>query len=47
MLTKAPEGLAYTNDYVQKAIDILKAQGVDVNGATFTPKTVTLTEGGA
>ena len=34
VLTKAPEGLAYTNDYVQKALDTLKAQGVDVNGAT-------------
>lgn len=47
VLTKAPEGLAYTNDYVRKALDTLKQQGVDVNGASFTPKTVTLTEGGA
>jgi len=47
VLTKAPEGLAYTNDYVQKALDTLKSQGVDVNGASFQPKTVTLTEGGA
>jgi NitT/TauT family transport system substrate-binding protein len=47
VLTKAPEGLAYTNDYVTKALDALKKQGVDVNGASFVPKTVTLTAGGA
>ncbi|MEV4537004.1 ABC transporter substrate-binding protein [Asanoa sp. NPDC049518] len=47
VLTKTPEGLAYTNDYVKKALDTLKSQGVDVNGAGFAPKTVTLTEGGA
>jgi NitT/TauT family transport system substrate-binding protein len=47
VLTKAPEGLAYTNDYVSKALDALKQQGVDVNGASFAPKTVTLTAGGA
>ena len=33
MLTKAPEGLAYTNDYAQKALDALKGDGdVDVTG---------------
>ncbi|MEV0720990.1 ABC transporter substrate-binding protein [Asanoa sp. NPDC050611] len=47
VLTKAPEGLAYTNDYVRKALDTLKSQNVDVNGSGFTPKTVTLTEGGS
>jgi len=47
VLTKAPEGTAYTNEYVQKAIDALKAAGVDVTGASFQPKTVTLNEGGA
>ena len=41
MLTKAPEGLAYTNDYIQKALQ-LKARRVDVNGADFKPVTVTL-----
>ncbi|GIF71932.1 ABC transporter substrate-binding protein [Asanoa siamensis] len=46
VLTKAPEGLAYTNDYVRKALDTLKSQNVDVNGTGFTPKTVTLNEGG-
>jgi NitT/TauT family transport system substrate-binding protein len=47
VLTKAPEGLAYTNDYVQKAIDKLTAAGVDVTGTSFKPETVTLNEGGA
>ena len=47
VLTKQPEGLAYTNDYVQKAVDKLTAQNVDVTGASFKPLTVTLNEGGA
>ena len=47
VLTKAPEGMAYTNDYVQKAIDKLTTEGVDVTGGTFQPQTVTLNAGGA
>ena len=47
VLTKQPEGLAYTNDYMKQAIDAAKAAGVDVNGTSFAPKTVTLTAGGA
>jgi NitT/TauT family transport system substrate-binding protein len=47
VLTKAPEGLAYTNDYVSKALADWTAAGVDVKGAGFTPATVTLNEGGA
>ena len=47
VLTKAPEGLAYTNDYVSKALAEWTAAGVDVNGAGFTPATVTLNEGGS
>lgn len=47
VLTKAPEGLAFTNDYVTKALDEWKAAKVDVTGATFKPATVTLNEGGA
>ena len=47
VLTKQPEGLAYTNEYIQKAIDQAKAAGVDVNGAAFQPQTVTLNAGGA
>jgi len=47
VLTKQPEGLAFTNDYIQQAITAAKAAGVDVNGASFQPQTVTLTAGGA
>jgi NitT/TauT family transport system substrate-binding protein len=47
IITKAPPSTAYSNDYVQKALDELKAEGVDVMGTGFTPITVTLMEGGA
>jgi NitT/TauT family transport system substrate-binding protein len=47
VLTKQPEGLAYTNDYAQKALDELKKQNLDVNGTSFTPTKVTLNAGGA
>jgi NitT/TauT family transport system substrate-binding protein len=47
VLTKQPEGLAFTNDYIQQAITQAKAAGVDVTGASFKPETVTLTAGGA
>jgi NitT/TauT family transport system substrate-binding protein len=47
VLKKKPEGLSYTNDYMQKAIDAAKAAGVDVLGTAFAPQTVTLTAGGA
>ena len=47
VLAKAPEGLAYTNDYAQKALDKLAAEQVDVTGAAYKPSTVTLTAGGA
>jgi len=42
-----PEGLAYTNDYVDKALADLKGQGVDVAGTGFKPTTVTLEKDGA
>ena len=38
VLKKKPEGLAYTNDYMQKAIDAAKAAGVDVIGTSFQPR---------
>ena len=47
VLTKAPEGLAYTNDYTEKALAALKGQGDDTTGADFKPITVTLEAGGA
>jgi NitT/TauT family transport system substrate-binding protein len=47
VLTKRPEGTAFTNEYIQKAIDAAKGAGVDVMGSGFTPKSVTLNAGGA
>ena len=47
VLTKAPDKDAFTNVYTQKALDILKAKGVDVTGAGFKPITVTLNASGA
>jgi NitT/TauT family transport system substrate-binding protein len=47
VLKKAPEGLAYTNDYINQALAQVKAAGTDVNGAAFKPETVTLEAGGA
>jgi len=47
VLTKVPDSAAYTNEYIQKAVDALKAQGVDVTGTSFKPLTVTLNAGGA
>jgi NitT/TauT family transport system substrate-binding protein len=47
VLKKPPEGLAYSNDYAQKALAELKEQGVDTSGTDFKPITVTLNAGGA
>jgi NitT/TauT family transport system substrate-binding protein len=47
VLKKKPEGLSYTNDYMQKALDAAKSAGIDVLGTAFAPQTVTLTAGGA
>ena len=46
VLTKAPDASAFTNDIVSAAQANLQAMGVDVNGAGFTPTTVTLNPGG-
>jgi NitT/TauT family transport system substrate-binding protein len=47
VLTKAPDADAFTNDVVKNAQTLLGTLGVDINGSSFTPATVTLTEGGA
>ncbi|WP_433059189.1 ABC transporter substrate-binding protein [Dactylosporangium sp. CS-033363] len=47
VLKKKPEGQAYTNDYMQKALDAAKAAGIDTTGSSFAPTPVTLTAGGA
>jgi NitT/TauT family transport system substrate-binding protein len=46
IITTEPPETAYTNEYVQKALDELEADGVDVKGEGFKPLTVTLKEGG-
>jgi NitT/TauT family transport system substrate-binding protein len=45
VIKKAPSG-AYRTDLAQKAVASLKAQGLDVNGASYKPVTVKLTAGG-
>jgi NitT/TauT family transport system substrate-binding protein len=47
VLTKDPDPEAFTNDYVTKAIELLKADGVDVVGAGYKPIDVTLQPNGA
>jgi NitT/TauT family transport system substrate-binding protein len=47
VLTKAPEGLAYTNEYAEKALAALREDGVDVTGESFKPIEVELKAGGA
>jgi len=46
IITTDPPETAYSNEYVQKALDELTAEGVDVTGADWTPMDVTLKEGG-
>ncbi|MCU1410715.1 MAG: transporter substrate-binding protein [Rhodoglobus sp.] len=45
LITAEPADSAYSNTYIQKALDELAADGVVVDGA-YTPIDVTLTEGG-
>ncbi|MFJ9367919.1 ABC transporter substrate-binding protein [Nocardia sp. NPDC101769] len=46
VLTKDPDAAAYSVEYVTKALDQLKSQGVDVTGNSYVAQPVTLTEGG-
>jgi len=46
IITADPPDTAYSNEYVQKALDELTADRVDVKGADWKPITVTLKEGG-
>ena len=45
LITTEPAKSAYSNEYMQKALDALKEEGVEVGGS-YTPIDVTLTEGG-
>jgi NitT/TauT family transport system substrate-binding protein len=46
VVTAAPDADAYSNTYVQKAVDALKAGGLDVTGASYKAPEVALKEGG-
>ena len=47
VLTKEPEGLAYTNEYTEQALAKLGDENAETTGADFEPITVTLEPGGA
>ncbi len=47
VLTRQPDPEAFTNDYVTRAVETLRSEGLDVVGENFTPETVTLNAGGA
>ncbi|MBF6180433.1 ABC transporter substrate-binding protein [Nocardia otitidiscaviarum] len=46
VLTREPDADAYTNAYVTRALDLLRADGVDVTGTDYAPVRVVLAEGG-
>ncbi len=46
IITSEPPETAYSNEYVQQALEELTAEGVDVVGADFAPIDVTLEAGG-
>jgi len=46
VLTKPVDADAFTNEVVDEALKQLKAEGVDVNGSSWTKLTLTPTEGG-
>ncbi len=45
LITTEPAASAFSNDYIQQALDALKEEGIEVGGE-YTPIEVTLTEGG-
>jgi NitT/TauT family transport system substrate-binding protein len=47
VLTGAPKGEAYTNEFTEKALDNLKKMGLDTTGKSFKPITVKLNPGGS
>ena len=46
IISSEPPETAYTNEYVEQALDELREEGVDVEGADWEPIEVTLNEGG-
>jgi NitT/TauT family transport system substrate-binding protein len=47
VLSGAPKGEAYTNEFTEKALAKLKAMKLDTTGSSFKPMTVTLNPGGS
>lgn len=47
IISEPPPATAYTNEYVEQALDELREEGVDVEGADYEPIEVTLNEGGS
>ena len=47
VITADPDADAYTNTYVEQALELLRADGVDVEGTSFAPTEVTLNPGGS
>ncbi|WP_203581760.1 ABC transporter substrate-binding protein [Microbacterium hibisci] len=46
LITEEPPATAWSNEYIQQALDELEADGVDVTGDGFSPIDVELQEGG-
>ncbi|KRA23742.1 ABC transporter substrate-binding protein [Microbacterium sp. Root61] len=46
LITEEPPATAFSNEWIQKALDELADSGLDLTGESFTPIEVTLTEGG-
>lgn len=47
VITADPDADAYTNTYVEQALELLRADGVDVEGAAYAPTEVTLNANGS
>jgi NitT/TauT family transport system substrate-binding protein len=47
VLTRDPDAEAYTNTYVERALEQLRGEGIDVTGEGYAPIEVTLNPGGA
>jgi NitT/TauT family transport system substrate-binding protein len=46
LITEEPPASAWSNEYIQQALDELEADGIDLTGESFTPMDVVLEEGG-
>ena len=46
LITKEPPATAWSNEWIQKALDELDGEGLDLTGADWKPIEVELQEGG-